>query len=69
MNNTKEELACNIIDMVSELIEEHYDIVPKCLTDDDIENPALINGTIYYDLEDEVVDKIKEFIEKKEVTQ
>jgi hypothetical protein len=57
-----EELANEIIDRISEVIEEHYpEIKPRCITDDDsIENPALINGTIYYDLETEIAEKIKE---------
>lgn len=60
-----EELANEIIDRISDLIEEHYDIKPKCITDDDsIDEPALINGTIYYDLEVEIAEKIKELKEK-----
>ena len=60
--NKYEELANNIIDTISELVEKHYpEIKPRCITDDDsIENPSLINGTIYYDLEDEIAQKIKE---------
>ena len=54
-----EELASEIIDIVSELIEKHYSIKPKNITEDIIENPALINGTVYYDLESEIADKIK----------
>jgi len=57
-----EELANEIIDNISELIEKHYpEITPKCITDDDeIKNPALINGTIYFNLECEIADKIRE---------
>ena len=56
-----EELANQIIDRISEVIEENYpEIKPRCITDDDsIESPALINGTIYYDLESEIAEKIK----------
>jgi len=59
--NKYEELANEIIDMVSDVIVEHYpEIKPRCITDDkSIENPALINGIIYYDLESEIADKIK----------
>lgn len=59
--NKHEELANEIIDDVCEIIEEHYpEIKPKCITDDkSIESPALINGTIYYNLESEIADKIK----------
>ena len=61
--NKYEELANEIIDEICEIIEEHYQIKPKNITDDEIENPALINGTIYYDLESSIADKIKEFKE------
>jgi len=55
-----DELANEIIDRVCEVIEENYpEIKPKAITDDDIENPSLINGTIYYDLETEISSKIK----------
>ncbi len=65
--NKEKELANEIIDDISELIEEHYpEIKPKCITGDEIENPALINGTIYYDLECKIADKIKA-INKKAV--
>lgn len=63
--NKYEELAHEIIDEVSEIIEEHYDIEPKNITDDDIDNPALINGTIYYDLEVSVAEKIKNMVGQK----
>jgi len=59
------EIANYVIDKISEVIEEHYNIKPKNLTDDNIENPALINGTIYYDLEIEIAEKVKEMVEKK----
>ena len=64
-----EELANEIIDDISELIEEHYpEIKPKCITDDDeIENPALINGTIYYNLESHIADKIRELKNETEI--
>jgi len=55
-----EKLANEIIDRISELIEELYDIKPKCLDiNDNIESPALINGIVYYNLEDEIASKIK----------
>ncbi len=64
--NIYEELASGIIDDVSEIIENNYpEIKPKHITDDkSIESPALINGTIYYDLEDEIAGKIKSKFEK-----
>ena len=57
-----EELANEIIDEISDIIEENYpEIKPRCITDDkSIENPALINGTIYYDLECRIADKIRD---------
>lgn len=61
--NKYEELANEIIDRISEIIEDNYpEITPKCITNDDIESPALINGTIYYNLEVEIADKIKKFV-------
>ena len=65
--NKYEEIANEIIELVSSVIEEHYGIEPKNITDDDIENPALINGTIYYDLESAIADKIKSLVETKPV--
>ena len=58
--NKYEELASEIIDMISDVIEEHYDITPKVLTKgDDIEHPALLNGEVYYNLEDEIAEMIQ----------
>lgn len=54
------ELANEIINKISEVVEKHYNIKPKNITEDNIENPALINGIIYYDLETEIANKIKE---------
>ena len=63
--NKYEKLANEMIEKISEIVEEHYNIKPKNITDDDIENPALINGTIYYDLESEFADKIEKLSEDK----
>lgn len=60
-----DEIANYVIERVSEVIEEKYGIEPKNLTDDNIENPALINGSVYYDLEIALAEKIKEIVEKK----
>jgi len=56
-----EELANDIIDRVCDVIEEHYpELKPRCITDDDsIDEPALINGTVYYDLEDEIAGMLR----------
>ena len=58
--NKYEELACDIIDEISEWVENHYDIKPKPFGDDTLENPALINGVEYYDLESKIAEMIKE---------
>ena len=63
--NKYEKLTNEMIEKISEIVEEHYNIKPKNITDDDIENPALINGTIYYDLENEFADKIEKLSEDK----
>lgn len=60
-----EDLASEIIDDVSDLIEEHYKIKPKHITDDkSIEHPALINGIVYFNLEAEIAGKIKKLVKK-----
>ena len=64
--NKYEKLANEMIDKISEIIENKYNIKPKNLTDDEIENPALINGTIYYDLESEFAEKIEKLSEDRE---
>ncbi|HDL15833.1 MAG TPA: hypothetical protein ENH28_06770 [Euryarchaeota archaeon] len=62
-----EELANEIIDQVCDVIEEHYEIVPKILVDgDEIDSPALINGAIYYDLEENIAGLIKKHTELKD---
>ena len=67
--NKYEELAGRIIDDVCEIIENYYKVKPKCITDDDsIENPALINGTVYFDLECEIAEKIKALVNKPDWT-
>jgi len=65
--NKFETIANEIIDDICDVIEENYpELKPRCITDDkSIESPALINGTIYYDLESAIADKIKEFCKKK----
>jgi len=64
--NKYEELANEIIDRVSDVIEANYpEIKPRCITDDDsIEEPALINGTTYYNLETELAGMIQRFARK-----
>ena len=64
--NKQEEIANEIIDDVCEVVENNYpELKPKHITDDEsIESPALINGTIYYNLESKIADKIKARIKK-----
>ena len=59
-----EEIANKIIDWVCDVVIEHYDIEPKPLEEKDLENPALINGTPYYDLECEIADFLKKVFSK-----
>lgn len=55
-----QEMAALIIDEVCTVIERNYDIEPKNLNEgSDIEDPALINGTQYYDLEDSIVNRMR----------
>ena len=56
------EIASEIIDLVCEKIEKIYGLKPKPRTDDGgtkVENPALLYGQEYYDLEDEITELIK----------
>jgi len=64
--NKYEKLANEMIEKISEIVEDKYNIKPKNLTDDEIENPSLINGTIYYDLESEFAEKIEKLSEDRE---
>jgi len=56
-------LSADIIDDVCGIIEEIYAIKPK--PQEDIENPALICGEAYYELEDVIAEKIRSFAKKK----
>lgn len=58
--NRYEELAHAVIDAVSEVVEELYDIEPKAFEDADLEHPALINGVAYYELENRVAALIRD---------
>ncbi len=61
--NEHEKLANEIIDEVCDMVLKHYDIKPKHITDDtSIKNPALINGTEYYDLESSIAEKIRKLV-------
>ncbi|HKL23369.1 MAG TPA: hypothetical protein VJ895_01315 [Candidatus Nanoarchaeia archaeon] len=64
--NKYEKLANNMIEKISEIVEEKYNVKPKNITDDEIENPSLINGSIYYDLESEFAEKIEKISEDRE---
>ncbi len=59
-----EELANEIIDLVSEVVEEYYEITPRILVKgDEIDSPALINGEVYFDLEENIGKLIKKHTE------
>jgi hypothetical protein len=59
--NKYEELASAIIDIVCDVVELHYPkLKPKVLSKDDvIDDPALLNGEVYYNLESEIADLLK----------
>lgn len=61
-----EELAHEIIDKIQEAVMELYDIKPKALDDEDLENPALINGEKYFNLEAEIAGMIRRFTQDDE---
>lgn len=62
------EIANSIIDQISEVIEEQYGLNPKTLSKgDEIDGPALLNGEVYYALEDEISEKLKEFVLKRNI--
>ena len=63
-----EGLANEIIDLISEYIMNEYGIEPKDRYDDGgvkAENPALIYGRDYFDLECEIADKIRALTRQK----
>lgn len=53
------EVAADIIDDVCEIVLEHYTIEVKDLENQGLENPALINGVPYYDLEQNVASRLR----------
>ena len=62
-----EELANEIIDLVCDIIEENYDITPRILVKgDEIDSPALINGEVYFDLEEKIGKLIKKHTEQRD---
>lgn len=64
--NKYQELANITIIKTCDKVMEHYKVEPKSLTDDIIENPALLNGVPYFDLEDDVANDIKTIAGEKE---
>ena len=64
MVNIYEELANRIIDDVCEIAEEQHPelkLKTKYAKESDVSDPAVIVGVQYYDLEQEIADKIKRF--------
>jgi len=60
-----EELANVIIDEVCDVVEAQHpelNLKTKYAKESDVEEPAVIVGVQYYDLEDSIVNKIKEFV-------
>jgi len=65
--NKSEELANEIIDLVCEVVEENYDITPRILVKgDEIDSPALLNGEVYFDLEEKIGRLIKKHTEQRD---
>lgn len=55
-----EEMAADIIDMVLEKIEEFYpEIEPKKEFLDESEDASILFGEAYYDLEDEIANRLR----------
>ena len=65
--NKYEELANQIIDDVSEVVEKQHPelkLKTKYAKESDVEDPAIIVGIQYYVLEDDIANKIKKFVKK-----
>ena len=61
-----EDLAAIIIDKVSDSIQEAYDLNPYSWDgDDNLDSPAIVNGTLYYELESSIGELIKELVDKE----
>lgn len=55
-----EEMAADIIDIVLEKIEELYpELKPKKEFLDESEDASILYGEVYYDLEDEVANRLR----------
>lgn len=66
--NKYEEIANEIIDDVCEVVEKQHpelNLKTEYAKESDVEEPAVIVGVQYYDLESNIADKIKEFVMKK----
>jgi len=67
MVNKYEELSAEIIDEVCEVVEEQHPelkLKTKYAKESDVDNPAVVVGVGYYDLEDNIANKIKKFCKK-----
>lgn len=66
--NKYEELANEIIDLVSDIVEEQHpelNLNTKTAKECGINSPAVICGSDYYDLEQEIAGMIKKFADKE----
>ena len=65
--NKYEKLANELIDEVCEVVEKQHpelNLKTEYAKESDVEEPAVIVGVQYYDLEDSIATKIKEFVKK-----
>ncbi len=66
--NKYEELANEIIDDVCDVVDIQHpelNLETEYAKESDVENPAIVVGVQYYDLEDKIATKIKEFVKKQ----
>ncbi len=65
--NKYEELANQIIDDVCEVVETQHPelkLKTKYAKESDVQDPAVIVGVQYYNLEDDIANKIKKFVKE-----
>ena len=63
-----EELANRIIDDVCDVVERQHPelkLKTRYAEESDVENPAVVVGVQYYDLENSIANKIKKFVKKQ----
>lgn len=65
-----EELASQIIDEVSEIVEKQHpelNLNSETAKKDGIDNPAVIVGVDYYNLEQSIANEIKDFVKNRKI--